>query len=66
MFLMSSFRKQKSEKQKAADKRFLQAIQGNSSFRVVDGTLYVDAGDIDAKINEFKMSAQGLLRKSKK
>ncbi|WP_313213611.1 hypothetical protein [Stenotrophomonas acidaminiphila] len=65
MFLMSFMNKNKqnSERQKAAEMRFLKAIQGKDSLRVVDGTLYVDAEDVEEKMRALQKRAKYLLQR---
>ncbi|APP85821.1 hypothetical protein [Xanthomonas hortorum] len=63
MFLMSSADKHKSEKQTAADKRFLDAIEKKSSVRIVDGTFYVGVEDVEDKLAALKKRAQVLLKR---
>lgn len=63
MFFMSLMNKHNSEQQKAEDIRFLKAIKGKNSLRVVDGTLYVDAEDVEEKMRALQKRAKNLLQK---
>lgn len=63
MFFMSSADKNKSEKQTAADKRFLDAIEKKISVRIVGGTFYVGIEDVEDKLTALKKRAQVLLKR---
>ncbi|MDO0789972.1 hypothetical protein VDR04_16245 [Xanthomonas campestris pv. campestris] len=65
MFLMPFFEKdkQKSAVQIAADKRLLKSINEKKSLRVVDGTLYVDASDVEDTMRALQKTARSLLQR---
>ncbi|MFL7957691.1 hypothetical protein ACKAWT_15610 [Xanthomonas vasicola] len=63
MFLMPFLEKnkQKSEMQVAADKQLLKSINEKKSLRVIDGTLRVDAGDVEDTMRTLQKTAKSVL-----
>ncbi|WP_249335729.1 hypothetical protein [Stenotrophomonas maltophilia] len=65
MFFMSFFEKNKpkTDMQIAADKQLLKSINEKKSLRVVDGTLYIDASDVEEKMRNLQKVARSVLRR---
>jgi hypothetical protein len=62
MFFLTFHRKNRTEAELAADKKFLQAVQRKKTVRVIDGALYQDAAELKDKVMAFKQSTRELLK----